>query len=117
MYFLNILFALQEIILSSMYVYLFFRFVRGCHETRATHPHQLSTFSKRDRRTLILLILVQLVVLITDTTMVALAYLQFSLLRMAMVNFTYALKLRLEFVVLNRLAGRDKVRIEIVDLE
>jgi hypothetical protein len=49
--------------------------------------------------------------------MVALAYLQFSLLRMAMVNFTYALKLRLEFVVLNRLAGRDKARVEIVDME
>jgi hypothetical protein len=102
-YSLNIVFALQEIILSSMYIYLFFKFVRAGRV-------EGSRFSPRDKTTFKLLILAQLVVLISDVAMVVLIYIRYNLLRMTMVQFTYALKLRLEFVVLNRLAGPEKSR-------
>jgi hypothetical protein len=88
----QVVFALQEVMLSSLYIYLYYKFVRG------------GSFEPRDKMTFILLILAQIVILVSDVGMIVLIYVRLYLGRMALVPFTYAFKLRLEFVVLNRLA-------------
>lgn len=96
---MEIAYTLQEIVLSSMYIYLFYQFACG------------GTLEPRDCETMILLILAQIVIFISDVATTVLIYVHFYFLRMVLASFTYAIKLRLEFVVLNRLsARRDSVQ-------
>jgi hypothetical protein len=94
----EIAFIFQEILPSSLYIYLFYQFAHG------------GSFEKRDEATMILLIMTQMAILLCDIAMTVLNYIHFYVLRMVLVPFTYAIKLRLEFVVLNRLADRGGVR-------
>lgn len=82
----EIVFVVQEITLSTLYIVLFRRFVR---------EHNHSTFS--------LLIVAQGVILLCDVPLLVLLYLDYFLPRMMILCFTYALKTRIEFLVLNRL--------------
>lgn len=90
----EIAFTLQEIVLSSMYIYLFYQFACG------------GTLEPSDRETMALLIIAQVVILVSDVSTTVLLYLHFYLLRIALDPFTYDIKHRLEFVVLNRLSAR-----------
>jgi hypothetical protein len=97
-YYLNFIPAVQEIALSTMYIYLFFRFARA------------GSFEPKDKITFLLLTVAQLVILVSDVAMIALIYNRCYVLRMMLLPFAYALKLRIEFLVLNRLAGSDRSR-------
>ncbi|KAF2426247.1 hypothetical protein EJ08DRAFT_375765 [Tothia fuscella] len=103
LYYFNVVVGAQEIVLSTMYIYLFYKFARA------------GSFEQRDRGTFLLLILAQLIIVITDVAMIVLICIRYNLLRMMLVPFTYALKLRLEFLVLNRLAGPERSRQRIRD--
>jgi hypothetical protein len=103
-YYLNIIPGVQEIVLSTMYIFLFFRYANA------------GSFEPRDKATFLLLIFAQLVILLSDVAMITLIYIKYNVLRMMLVPFTYALKLRLEFLVLNRLAGPERSRQKTWDL-
>lgn len=66
----DIAFTLQDIILGSMYLYLFNRFARG------------GSLERRDRETMTLLIIAQMVILITDAASTILIYMHFYVLRL-----------------------------------
>lgn len=91
----DVVFTVHEIVLSSMYIYFFYQFARG------------GSLEPRDRATLMLLVIAQIVILLSDAATTVLIYIHFYVLRMALLPFTYAVKLRLEFVVLNRLSARS----------
>jgi hypothetical protein len=91
---LEIIFSVQEIILSSLYIYLFIRFVRqgGAKGVRSL------------KRTFYLLILAEVVIVVCDVALNVLLYYGWYLARRTILAFVYALKLQIEFLVLNRLA-------------
>ncbi|RDI84993.1 hypothetical protein Vi05172_g4917 [Venturia inaequalis] len=93
----DIVFSVQEIVLSSVYIYFFYQFARG------------GSLEPRDRATLTLLVIAQMVIILSDAATTVLIYIHFYILRMALLPFTYAVKLRLEFVVLNRLSARSNL--------
>jgi hypothetical protein len=88
-------FSLQEFCLSSIYTY-----------TTASLYRQVKKWpgqSKELRNVLILLILTQTFIFSVDLTIIILDYLNYYTLRATMHPLMYALKLKVEFIVLNRL--------------
>ncbi|KAE9961738.1 hypothetical protein EG328_001813, partial [Venturia inaequalis] len=79
----DIVFSVQEIVLSSVYIYFFYQFARG------------GSLEPRDRATLTLLVIAQMVIILSDAATTVLIYIHFYILRMALLPFTYAVKLRL----------------------
>jgi hypothetical protein len=104
LYYLNIIPGVQEVVLSTMFIYLFFRYARA------------GSLEPRDKAASVFLISVQLVILISDVAMITLICVRYNLLRTMLVPFTFALKLRLEFLVLNRLTGSELSRQKIQGL-
>ncbi|KAF2431910.1 hypothetical protein EJ08DRAFT_678078 [Tothia fuscella] len=89
----DIVFSIQEIILSSLYIYHFFRFYRQGGAQGSQYM----------RRTMHLLIMAEIVVVATDIILNALLYTRLYLIRRLMLGLLYAVKLKVEFLVLNRL--------------
>jgi hypothetical protein len=87
----EIAFTIQEAMLTTLYVYLFIRFTKGHQD------------DPRTKFTLWLLIATELFVLVTDVTMNVLLYMQIYLARQMIQAFATALKLRVEFMILNSL--------------
>jgi hypothetical protein len=87
----EIAFTIQEAMLTTLYIYLFIRF---------TKDHEDDT---RTKYTLWLLLATELFVLVTDIILNVLLYMQIYLARQMIQAFAAALKLRIEFVVLNSL--------------
>jgi hypothetical protein len=90
----DIVFSIQEILLSSLYIYLFIRFMRAGESQVSNHT----------RQTLKLLILAELTVFLCDIALNILLYLQLYAARRIVFTFIYAVKVKVEFLVLNRLA-------------
>jgi hypothetical protein len=88
---LEIVFALQEVGLAGLYVYSFIRFAKCAYKEAET------------RNVLVKLVLAEMVVFSTDVILYVLLYMQYYLPREAIHSFAYAIKLKIEFVVLNSL--------------
>ena len=90
-YFTPIFFTVQETLLSSLYVYLFIKFMRHNHYGARTQ----SMFS--------FLVFAEIVVICFDVAMVTLNSLKYEIAKTILTPFFYASKLKIEFLVLNRL--------------
>jgi len=99
----EMIFPFSEIALSTLYVFLFIRFMRQSSSSGNVHM----------RRTLYLLVGAEIVVLVTDVIGIALWYTGLYLLRLALLPFLYSLKLKVEFMILNRLTGIGKRKSEL----
>lgn len=83
-----VIFSVQEVILSAIYIYGTFKM--------AQH-----SFNSRIRLTIAYLIVIQLVVILLDVLIAVLDFLDYYILKSFIHSFAYALKLQLEFVILN----------------
>jgi hypothetical protein len=101
---LGILFYIEETILSSLYIYLFFRFMRQ------------TTSDARMTSMFYLLIMAQVFLIICDAALITLGYVGMDLAKLIVIPFTYTLKLKVEFVVLNRLVRFARKGIELQDV-
>jgi hypothetical protein len=89
----DIIFTVQEVFLSSLYIFHFTRFLR-----------QGGTSLSRDMmKTFYFLIIAEAVIITFNVTLNVLLYLHFFLARRMILGLFYAIQLRIEFVVLNRL--------------
>jgi hypothetical protein len=93
-------FTIQEISLSSLYIYLFIRFMRqgGSHSTQEA----VGMFY--------FLIIIEGLVIMSDALLNTLVYLHTYSARRMILAFTYAFKLRIELIVLNRIRRFRLVR-------
>lgn len=89
---MEIVFCAQEFFLSTLYTYLYWKLFRD------------ETSKKEMRTTFYLLIAAQLAILSNDIVLSALLYCSVFIPRMMILPFTSALKIRIELLVLNRLA-------------
>lgn len=89
---MEIVFCTQELFLSTLYTYLYWKLFRD------------ETSKSEMRTTFYLLISAQFVILATDVVLSALLYTHIFIPRMMILPFTSALKIRIELLVLNRLA-------------
>lgn len=94
---LEVLFVLQENGLALLYIYAFTNFVGGWR----TEPEARAVLKK--------LVLAELLVFCTDVVPLSLLYAQAYVPREAINPFTYAVKLKLEFLILNELVRYSKV--------
>ncbi|KAF2837471.1 hypothetical protein M501DRAFT_937492, partial [Patellaria atrata CBS 101060] len=83
-------FSVQEIFIGGLYIYQTLKFLRG-------------NLNRAMRRTVALLIIVQIVIIICDVVVTSLIYLDYYTLKVLIHSFAYGLKLHLEFVILNSL--------------
>lgn len=81
-------FSVQETIISALYIYHTLKYLR-------------SSFGKNTRKTITLLIWVQIVVILCDVIVITLDYCEYFSLKAVLHSFVYAFKLQLEFVILN----------------
>ncbi|RDI88183.1 hypothetical protein Vi05172_g1813 [Venturia inaequalis] len=100
---LEMIFPFSEILLSSLYVFLFIRFMR--QSAGAADPHM--------RRTFYFLVVAEAFVVIMDLVGITLWYMDLYLLRLAVLPLTTALKLKVEFLILNRLTSIGKKKNEL----
>jgi hypothetical protein len=103
---LEMIFPFSEIVLSALYVILFIRFMK--HTGGSSDPSM--------KRTFYLLIAAEVFVVIVDVIGITLWYMDLYLLRLAVVPLISALKLKVEFMILNRLTGIGKRRGELRDI-
>jgi hypothetical protein len=89
--FTEIAFSVQETVLASLYIYLFLQYTADSREERETNT------------TLRMLVAAELVVLSTDAVLNALLYTKYYLSRVMIQAFMSAVKLKVEFFVLNSL--------------
>ncbi|RDW60270.1 hypothetical protein BP5796_11876 [Coleophoma crateriformis] len=82
-------FSVQETAISAIYIYATVNLLRG-------------SFNQKIRRTTIFLIIIQVVVILVDVVVIALDYCEYYTLKAVVHSFIYALKLQLEFVILNQ---------------
>jgi hypothetical protein len=103
---MEIIFYIQEIFLSSLYAFMFVKFIGrdsiSNSNSEATSATSKST-SNKARRTFVGLITAQLLVLACDITMIVLLYRDLYLARKLIMPFNYAIKVLLEYFVLNQL--------------
>jgi hypothetical protein len=90
-YFTPIFFTVQETSISSLYVYLFIKFMR--------HNY----YGGRTRSMFHFLMFAEFVVICFDTAMVTLNSLKYEIAKAILTPFFYASKLKIEFMVLNKL--------------
>jgi hypothetical protein len=81
-------FTIQEIILSTIYIYATMRYLK-------------TSFQKSTRRTITLLAAIQIIVILLDLIVIVLDYCEYFTLKAVLHSFVYAVKLQLEFVILN----------------
>lgn len=87
-----VVFSVQEVILSAIYIYGTFKM--------AQH-----SFNNRIRRTISYLIIIQIVAILLDVLIAALDFLDYYILKSVVHSFAYAVKLQLEFGILNQFRG------------
>jgi hypothetical protein len=92
---LEIVFYVQEISLSSLYIFLFARYLRGTSTMLKSEPAV--------QKTLVGLIVAQVVISAADVAMIVLLYQDLYLARKLLISLNYAVKVTVEFSVLNRL--------------
>lgn len=97
-------FTIQEFVISSIYTYSVAKWLKSSYSAQLWHV-------------LILLIVAQVVVFGSDLTMVVVDCANMFILKAAMHPFIYAVKLKIEFVVLNQLRKLVKHGIAPRDLE
>lgn len=85
-------FTVQETIISAIYIYTARRMVK-------------QSYNAHSKKCIRLLILVQVACIPLDVPFVLLTYTDLFLLKATFASFTYAIKLKLEFVVLNQPIG------------
>lgn len=95
---LEVIFYVQEISLSSLYTFLFIKFIR-----RSPTPCEHETIDATAKMTFVGLIAGQIVVLVSDVCMVVLLFQNFYLARKLIIPLNYAIKVLIEFFVLNQL--------------
>jgi hypothetical protein len=81
-------FSVQETIISAIYIYQTLVYLRD-------------SIGKETRRTITLLIWVQIIVVLCDVLVITLDYCEYFSLKAVLHSFVYAFKLQLEFVILN----------------
>ncbi|CAO2650020.1 Nn.00g013120.m01.CDS01 [Neocucurbitaria sp. VM-36] len=81
-------FSIQETIISAMYIYHTLKYLR-------------ESLHKDTRKTIALLIWVQVIVILCDVLVITLDYCEYFSLKAVIHSFVYAFKLQLEFVILN----------------
>ncbi|TLD18337.1 2-oxoisovalerate dehydrogenase subunit beta [Venturia nashicola] len=90
---MEIIFCAQEFFLSTLYTYLYWKLFRD------------ETSKKEMQTTFYLLIVAQFIILSADVVLSTLLYTSIFVARMMILPLTSALKIRIELLVLNRLAG------------
>lgn len=100
---LEMIFPFSEILLASLYVFLFIRFMK--QNTGGADSHM--------RRTFYFLVAAEAFVVIIDVIGITLWYLDLYLLRLMVLPFITAWKLKVEFLILNHLTGIGKGRNEL----
>ena len=80
--------VVQEIILSVIYIYATLQYLR-------------TSFQRSTRRTITLLAAIQVIVILLDAIVIVLDYCEYFTLKAVLHSFVYAVKLQLEFVILN----------------
>lgn len=85
-------FTVQETIISSIYI-------------KYTHNLVDDSYNEKTKKSIRLLILVQIICIIVDLPFIYLAFANLFLIKATASSFAYAIKLKLEFVVLNQLLG------------
>jgi hypothetical protein len=103
---LGIIFNIEETLLSSLYIYLFFKFMRD--STPEMRMRMKSFFY--------LLVLAQVFIFICDVILTTLAYVRLDLLTSIAIPFIYTVKLKAEFVVLNRLVRFARTGVELQEI-
>jgi hypothetical protein len=88
-------FSLQETIISGLYIKAARRMVKESYNAHTKHCIRQ-------------LILVQIVCILLDIPFIVLVYAEIFLLKATLTSFVYAVKLKLEFIVLNRLVSIAK---------
>ena len=83
-------FTVQETIISGIYIYTARKMVKESYNAHTTYCIRL-------------LILVQVICILLDVPFIILAYTEIFLLKATLTSFAYAIKLKLEFLVLNQL--------------
>ncbi|KAF2760118.1 hypothetical protein EJ05DRAFT_483901 [Pseudovirgaria hyperparasitica] len=86
-------FSTQEIVISAIYVY-------------ATMKLLQDSLNPKMKKTMAVLILIQVIVILADVLVITLDYLDYFQLKAVMHSFVYAFKLQLEFVILNEFRER-----------
>ncbi|OKL56109.1 hypothetical protein UA08_08686 [Talaromyces atroroseus] len=81
-------FSVQELIISGLYIYGTFKMERD-------------SFNSRIRKTIRLLITVQIAVILCDALLITLDFAGYYILKSFIHSFVYAFKLQMEFVILN----------------
>lgn len=81
-------FSIQETIISAIYIYHTLKYLR-------------LSFKKNTRKTISLLIWIQIIVILCDVIVITLDYCEYFTLKAVLHSFVYAFKLQLEFVILN----------------
>ncbi|KAF2686423.1 hypothetical protein K458DRAFT_486381 [Lentithecium fluviatile CBS 122367] len=81
-------FTIQEVTLSAIYIYATLQYLR-------------TSLQKSTRRTIVLLVGIQIAVILLDVIIIDLDYCEFFTLKAVIHSFVYAVKLQLEFVILN----------------
>jgi len=87
----DVVFSVQELILASLYIYYFFLFTKDSQK------------ESHSRSTLALLILAEAVVLLTDVASLVFLFMKWFLARQLIRAFSYLVKIKIEFIVLNAL--------------
>jgi hypothetical protein len=90
-----IIFSIQEISISSLYVYPFIRFMRQGG----------SLLTPKAKRMLYFLVVMEALVIMSDVLLSTLVFLHLYSARRMIIGFVYAIKLRIELAVLNRIIG------------
>jgi hypothetical protein len=104
----EVIFAVQEVRLSSLHIYFFIRFVKqgGSKVLRSL------------KRTSYLLITAESIIIVCDLTVNILLYLNLYIPRKIILPFIHAVKLQIEFLVLNRLiSSRQWMDVQLQDHE
>uniref|UniRef100_A0A093VFC9 Inositol 1,4,5-trisphosphate receptor type 1 n=1 Tax=Talaromyces marneffei PM1 TaxID=1077442 RepID=A0A093VFC9_TALMA len=83
-----VMFSVQELILSGLYIYGTFKMAQD-------------SFNSRIRRTIVLLITVQIAAVCCSALLIVLDFAGYYILKSFIHSFVYAIKLKLEFVILN----------------
>ena len=98
------IYPIAEVLLTLAYIVLFVRFwLQGTRGLVDAHI----------RQTLIVMILAETFAMSTDITIIGLWYTKTYLAKVVLSPFIYALKLKIEFLVLNRLTSMSKRRVEL----
>jgi hypothetical protein len=92
-YRLEVIFAVQEFVLASLYIFFFARFFKDGNSEDAKHV----------KNVFLLLCGTEIIIVATDAILLTLVYTDLLTAKFTIHGFVYAIKLEIEFVVLNHL--------------